>query len=49
MLDENQLNVSIFGSLNVDRFLRMDRLPTEGETVSAEGFLLAYGGKVSKF
>jgi sugar/nucleoside kinase (ribokinase family) len=46
-MEDKTITVSIFGSLNVDRFLRMDRLPQEGETISAEGFLLAFGGKVS--
>ena len=37
--------VVVVGSLNTDHLVRVDRLPEEGETVMAGGYLVAAGGK----
>ena len=38
-------SVTVIGSLNYDMFLRVKRLPEEGETMTAEGASFAAGGK----
>jgi sugar/nucleoside kinase (ribokinase family) len=38
----------VFGSINIDIFLEVDRQPQIGETMSARKMTLGYGGKVIK-
>ena len=39
--------IVVFGSLNVDLLIPVDRLPNHGETVIGPGYSFAAGGKVS--
>jgi ribokinase len=39
------VNLTVVGSINVDYTLKLERLPRPGETVTANGFLRAPGGK----
>ena len=41
-------DISVLGSLNVDIFICMDRLPRIGETIESKEVKKAFGGKVSK-
>ena len=43
-----KINVVVFGSINIDIFLEVDRQPQIGETMSARKMTLGYGGKVIK-
>jgi sugar/nucleoside kinase (ribokinase family) len=49
MTESKDLKITVVGSLNADRFLRVDRMPAEGETLFAKGFVYAFGGKVRLF
>ena len=39
--------ISVVGSINVDFFLKMRRMPQLGETLASDSMVRAYGGKVS--
>ena len=47
MVDSNVKDVSIavVGSLNLDIFLKVHRLPQVGETIASNAVVKAYGGK----
>ncbi len=39
--------VTVVGSMNVDIFLKMFRMPDLGETIASDSMSKAFGGKVS--
>lgn len=40
--------IVVLGSLNVDVFLQVKRMPVIGETLQTEGIVKGFGGKVSR-
>ncbi len=40
-----KVKVVVFGSINIDYFLKVDRQPNIGETMSAHSIKMGYGGK----
>ena len=45
MKQDERVELTVVGSINVDLTARMERLPRPGETVSARQFLRSAGGK----
>jgi sugar/nucleoside kinase (ribokinase family) len=39
--------IVVLGSLNIDLFLEVHRMPVLGETMQTEGVIKGFGGKVS--
>jgi sugar/nucleoside kinase (ribokinase family) len=40
--------IIVLGSLNMDLFLEVHRMPVIGETIQTEGVVKGFGGKVNK-
>ena len=43
---ESKPSIVVLGSINVDSFLDVKRIPAMGETLQSEGFSIRFGGKV---
>ena len=41
--------IAVVGSMNVDIFLKMHRMPNLSETVASDSMVKAFGGKVSTY
>ena len=48
MNTSSKLKVVVFGSINIDIFIKLNRQPLVGETMMADTVKTGYGGKVNQ-
>ena len=48
MNTSSKLKVVVFGSINIDIFIKLNRQPLVGETMMADTVQTGYGGKVNE-